>query len=140
MSTSTKRTIASIWLVFAGILWLSVLVFMFLVLGGIADPISAAYTWFYSMVMFAGPLLLIAGSVVVLKTHQPTLGALFALVASCILTGLVVHDSIGLFHVDALQAPPPYGIYAGMGAITLLTDVAAITLYRNRNGRATPSI
>jgi hypothetical protein len=140
MSTTAKLNIAAIWLVFAGILWASVLVFMYLALGAIAEPISAAYTWFYSMVMFAGPLLLIISTFVVLKSRYHTLGALFALAGACILTALVAYDSRELFHVDALQAPPPYGIYAGMYALTLVTDVAAIILYRHRYGQATQSI
>ena len=127
------RSSISIFLLIVGLLWASVISWLFVALGGAGELtlayIGKALLW-YSW-MFIGPLLLIAGAVLSLGTHQRA-GATLSLAGCAILTVMVGYQSISMLRdlADPLIMKPPYAKWATGVIITLLADVGAVQLYR----------
>ena len=127
------RSSISMFLLVVGLLWIAVVSWTFIGLGGAAELTSAylcktllLYSW-----MFIGSFLLIAGAILSLGTRYRT-GAALLLVGCAILTIMVGYQSISVLHDlrDPLIMRPPWGLYAGGVILTLLADVGAVQLYR----------
>ncbi len=106
-------------LILIGVIWATLMVWMYLVSGIIA------------FVAFSlAPIMLIVGSLLVLTGWHAKLGTIITLIGCGIVTVYIGYGISGLFHVEPLQAPPPYLFYIFLAIVTLLADFAAISLYR----------
>lgn len=119
-----------IFLMIVGILWALAVGAMFLLMGGISEPVSVGYTSLYYAAQLIGPILLIAGSILVLNGTHVKAGALLTTIGCAVLTLLVIYMITGLFHLEPLQAKPPYVFYACLAVVTLLSDLAAFRLFQ----------
>ena len=120
----------SILLLLVALFWCLLASLIFLMLGGASDPAFIGKYLLNFSWMFAGPLLLIAGCILVLmRTHQKV-GAILALAGCLILTILVGYQSIQSLHIEPLQAKPPYALYVLALPLTLLSDAGALRLYQ----------
>jgi hypothetical protein len=120
----------SICLLVVGVIWALWVALIYLVMSGISQPISVGYTSLYYTAMLIGPILLIAGSILALGGSHQRLGSMFAIVGCAILTVLVGRETILSFHVEPLQAKPPYVLFAVMILLTVLADIGAFRLYQ----------
>jgi hypothetical protein len=120
--------VLSICLILVGFVWALGVGWMFLVLSGIAEPISFVTTSLYYMKLLVGPMLLIVGPILVLNGSQAKLGAVLTMIGCAILTVLVGYNTIGDFHTPLLQAKPPYIFDACVAILTLAVDFAAFRL------------
>jgi hypothetical protein len=77
-------------LLLLGVIWALLVVWMFLALMGITDPIFAMRVVLYFVVLLLGPLLLIAGPILVLSGRHPKAGAILATVGCIIRKRLVL--------------------------------------------------
>jgi hypothetical protein len=123
----------AIYLVGVGCLWALVIVWIFLALSSIAQPVSTSAVVLYFGCLLVGPLLLVAGSVFVLMGKFVRNGAVLTSVGCVILTGFV------FYQVWSITQPPqalefrPFSIYAIHGAflvVAVVSDLAAYRLYR----------
>jgi hypothetical protein len=119
-------------LLLLGVIWALLVVWMFLALMGITDPISAMRVVLYFVVLLLGPLLLIAGPILVLSGRHPKAGAILAMVGCIILTITVAYQVPSLLRDrhDPLIMKSPWGLYAVPIILTLLADAGAVQLYR----------
>jgi hypothetical protein len=113
-----------------GIVWALWVGLMYLVMSGMAEPISVSYASLYYTAMLVGPVILVVGPVLVLNQSQPKLGAVLAIIGCVILTISVAHETISGFHVQPLQAKPPYLLFTFMVVVTLFADASAFRLYQ----------
>jgi hypothetical protein len=129
----TRSSILSFLLV-VGLLWAAVVSWLFVGLGGAANLSSAylgkALMWFSWL--FVGPLLLIAGTVLMLMGTRQKVGSILSLVGCMILTVMVGYQILSGLHdiADPLIIKPPYLLYAIAVVLTLLADAGAVQLYR----------
>ena len=119
-------------LLLVGVVWGLFVVWMYLALSGIADPISVTRVVLYFVVLLLGPLLLIAGPILVLSGRHPKAGAILAMVGCIILTITVAYQVPSVLHDlhDPLVMKSPWWLYAGPIIVTLLADVGAVQVYR----------
>src|SRR6266571_794790 len=125
-------------LLVVGLLWgLIVLGFVALLAGffGNVPPwnpvvIGKLLLWFSWL--FVGPLLLIAGTVLMLLGTRQKAGSILSLVGCIVLTVMVGYQILSGLHdiADPLIIRPPYGMYAIAVVLTLLADAGAVQLYR----------
>jgi len=123
----------SIYLLTVGCLWALVVVWLFLGLSAISEPVSITAVVFYYGGLLIGPLALVVGSVLVLRGTFARQGAVLAGVGCAILTGLVLYDVWSV-----LQPPKPlefrpvllYLMYAFLSVIFVISDFAAYKLFR----------
>lgn len=120
----------SVFLMIEGLVWALVIGWMFLVMSGIANPISPLSTSLYFVALLTVPLALMIGPLFILRGPHARLGAIMTAAACMILTALVVHEVSGLFHREPLQAPPSYIFYASLAIIAVLSDLVALVLWR----------
>ncbi len=120
----------SIGLISVGIGWALFVVWMYLTLAGIAEPISIAAVVGSFAEQMIGPVFLIVGPSLVMGQKHVKPGALLALVGSMVLSILVGYTVADILHPQPLQAPPPYGFYSAMIGLTLESDASAIWLCR----------
>lgn len=120
----------AICLILVGIIWALWVALIYLVMSGMAEPISVAYTSIYYAALLIGPILLIAGPILVLNRSNAKLGVVLTLISCAILTISVGHETILGLHVEPLQAKPPYLLFGVMIMVTLLSDIGAIWLCR----------
>lgn len=108
------RSSISIFLLVVGLLWVAVVAWFFVMMGGIGQ-LTFAYIskmlLFFSW-LFIGPLLLIVGAILLLGTHQRT-GSILSLIAGAILTLMVGYQIFSSVHdlADPLIAKS-YSYYA----------------------------
>jgi hypothetical protein len=122
----------SIGLLLLGVFWALLVVWMFLALMGITDPISVTRVVLYFVVLLLGPLLLIAGRILVLSGRHPKAGAILAVVGCIILTITVAYQVPSVLHDlhDPLVMKSPWWLYAVPIILTLLADTGAVQVYR----------
>jgi hypothetical protein len=121
-----------------GLLWgLTVLGFVALSAGffGNAPPwdpmvIGKLLLWFSWL--FVGPLLLVAGAVVMLTGTHKKVGSILSVVGCFILTALVGYQTLSMLRdaADPLIMKSPYAAYVIVAILTLLADAGAVRLYR----------
>jgi len=135
------RTIATFLLVL-GLLWGLIDLGLFALFGGFfgnAPPTSPALiaravlaVWW----MFLGPLLMVTGSVVLLRGPHSKTGFLSALVCCLALTITMAYQTVLLIRnvADPLVAKPAtlYVFYAIAVVVTVLADLGVARLYRQR--------
>jgi hypothetical protein len=122
----------SIFLLLVGLLW-GFLLFLIFVMSGGASELAflakglLAFSW-----MFAGPLLLIAGSILTLMGTGHKVGARLSLLGCFILTVMVGYQTLSALHdiADPLITKPPYVKYAIAIILTLSADAGAVQVYR----------
>lgn len=114
-----------------GCLWGLLVVWMFLSVAGAAGtPESWPKTALYWSGMFVGPLMLVVGTVLLLRGASLRSGAVLAELGCIILTGFALYNSIIGLQRKPLQAPPPYLFYAALLLIMIVSDVAAYKIYK----------
>jgi hypothetical protein len=133
------RSSISIFLLIVGILWAAVVSWFFVAIGGAANLnlayISKALLWFSWL--FVGPLLLIAGTVLMLMGTRQKAGSILSLVGCFILTVMVGSQTFSVLHdaANPLIMKPQYGAYAIAVILNLLADVGAVYIYRGLTPR-----
>jgi hypothetical protein len=120
----------SIYFIALGIAWALVAIWIHLVMTGITEPISTVSVFLYFSAMLIGPVLLIAGAIAVLTGRHARIGAILTLVGCAILTAYVAYGATGLFHSEPLEPKKPYEVHLVLISVTLLSDIAALWLYR----------
>src|SRR6516164_10033266 len=118
----------SICFMLVGIIWALGVAWIFLNMSTIAEPVSFTYTSIYYAAMLIGPLLLIAGSILVLNGPPAKVGAILVATGSVVLTLYVGYGISGLFHAEPFQAKPPYLVLGIMVGVTILVDIGAFRL------------
>jgi small-conductance mechanosensitive channel len=122
-------------LLVVGCLWTLFVVWLFLTIAGIADaPKSLAMTALYWCGMLVGPLALIIGSTLLLRSVSSRPGAILVGIGCVIFTVFALYNSIDGMHRTALQAPPLYSFYVVLLLTMLLSDFAAYKIYKGLGG------
>jgi hypothetical protein len=85
--------------------------------------------------LFVGPLLLVAGSLLMLMGTHQKLGSILSVVGCVILSAMVGYEILSMLHdaADPLMPKPDYSDYslwAVAVVVTLLADAGAVRLYR----------
>jgi hypothetical protein len=121
-----------------GLLWgLTVSGFVALLAGffGNAPPwdpmvIGKLLLWFSWL--FVGPLLLVAGAVLMLMATRQRLGSILSVIGCAVLTVMVGYQTLSMLHdvANPLIMKPPYAAYVIAVILTLLADTGAVRLYR----------
>src|SRR5579859_2457856 len=116
---------AAIFLLLTGCLWMGASIFLTLAIASLAGGGPKIVSWedfFYLAGLIGGPLALIAGSAMVLRTSS-RVGALLAALACLDLTSLAA-VSIRRGHLESLT-PTSFAFYFVPLAFSLLADFAA---------------
>jgi hypothetical protein len=129
----TTRSI-SIFLLVIGLLWGLIVSGLIALLGGFfgdalpSDLVVISKGLLSVWWLFAGPLLLVGGTICVLRRTHSRAGAIAALVGCLMLTGMVGYQTLSAVHgaADPLIINPPYGQYAVAIILTLLADAGAV--------------
>jgi hypothetical protein len=132
------RNSISIFLLVVGLVWAAVVSgFVALLAGffGNAPPWNPAavgklLVWFSWVLV--GPLLLIAGAILVLTSTHKKVGSVLSLAGCGILTVMMGYQALSMLHDlgDPLIAKPPYGEYVIALILALLAYAGAVQLYR----------
>jgi hypothetical protein len=118
-----------------GCLWGLLVVWMFLSIAGVAGtPESWLRAALYWGGMVVGPLVLVIGSVLLLRGTSLRPGAILAELGCVILTGFALYNSIIGMQRQPLQAPPPYSVYIVLLLIMIVSDAAAYKIYKAIGG------
>jgi len=125
----------SICLLVVGCIWATCAAWLFVGLAQVTERAPVTHVLLSAAGMLIGPLSLIAGSIVVLKSVRQRPGIMLISLGCTILTISVFHEVIGGIRPNPLEMRPPYLLYAIVLAITLLSDVGAVLLlWRKRKG------
>jgi hypothetical protein len=123
-------------LILVGLLWGAIVSWFLVILGGL-EMFHWAYLgkgllWFGWM--FVGPLLLIAGPILYKVPRHRILASVLLLVGCLGLSAQVVYLLVSMFRdlADPLIMKPPYGLYAAVSALTVLSDICAVQRFRKR--------
>lgn len=134
----------AIFLLVVGCMWTLSVVWMFLVIAGIADPpepflpiVGAALDW---AGMLVGPVTLIVGSVLVLRRGSLRWSAICVVTGCFVLTGSVLYESAMGMHRQPLEAPTPYSFYIALLTIMLFADVAGFRVVTQLSREALPKL
>lgn len=130
----------SIFLLVVGLLWGLIATGLIALFGGFFgnnpphDPVLIAKGLLPIWWMFVGPLLMVVGSILVLRDAHSRVGTLSALVGCLALTIIMGYQIVQMLHdaSDPLIAKS-YGLYAIFvvaAILTLLADAGAVQLYR----------
>jgi hypothetical protein len=124
---------SAIYLTGVGCLWALFVVWIYLALSGVTEPVSATAVLLYFTCLLIGPLVLIVGSIFVLTGKSARNGAVLSSIGCVILTGFV------LYQVWYIAQPPqpleykPFSTYILHGvflAVAIVSDLVAYRLYR----------
>jgi hypothetical protein len=125
--------LAPFWLLFIGVVWLLIAIWLMLVMSGISTP--AVATWLLLLLYFAAPAALIASAILLLRSRCPRVAAIVVLLASAYLTYIIAPSFISLFQPRApLEAPTDYidyTIFTALAVAVLLTDLVAVATARH---------
>jgi hypothetical protein len=135
----TTRAI-SIFLLVVGLLWGIIVTGLFAFWGGCfgnappSDPVLIGKGLLSVWWMFIGPLLMVVGSILVLKDAHSRVGTLFTLLGCGVLTVTVGYQIVQMLH----NASDPLvgklysldAIYAVAVLLTIVADAGAVQLYR----------
>ncbi len=129
----------SIFLLIVGLLWGLFVLGLFALFGGFFgnapphNPILIVKGLLTAWPMFIGPLLTVVGSILILRDASPRIGALTTLAGCVVLNIAVGNDVIQTLHnlANPLIGKQPYTFDVVMVAVALLTDVAAVKVYRS---------
>jgi hypothetical protein len=133
----TKRSI-SLFLLVVGLLWGLIVTGLFALIGGFFgnnpphDPALIANGLLTAWPMFIGPLLMVIGSIFVMRNTSIKVSTLTTL-AGCIVLNIVVGNHV-MHTLQDLTNPligrRPHAFDIVMVVVALLTDAAAVQLYR----------
>ena len=132
----TLVRIARTFLSLMGLLWTPIVIWVFLMAGGLSllhfAYLGKAILW--CGWWFVGPLFLIAGPLLYSKRKYRMFAAILLGVGCTILSAEVgwILQSVIQDLADPLIARPPYGLYASGLVLTVLTDICAVQLIRKR--------
>lgn len=123
--------IPAIFLLAIGCIWEIFSVWTLLTIAGIADPPkSSIHMLFYWVTMLVGPLILIAGSILVLRGVDYRIGFACVVIGCLIYSILAIYNSIVGMQTEPLQVPPPYWFYISWLITMILADLAAYKIYK----------
>lgn len=122
--------IISICLLLEGVLWALSVVWLFLAIWSITDPISYKLVGIYFLAEISGPAILVVGSSLVLCQQSVKVGAVLSLVGCIFLSVIVGCEFFQSFGNKPLQINPPRVMFGAIFFISLLFDVGAIWLSR----------
>ncbi|MGB8014234.1 MAG: hypothetical protein WCF68_21675 [Terriglobales bacterium] len=123
--------IAAVFLLFVGCLWAFFVVWAFLVIAGIADaPRSLLTPVLYWTGMLIGPSVLITGSALSLRRHSSRTGSILTILGCLVFSGFAIYSSVAGMHREPLQAPIPYGFFAALLLLMVLSDFAAYKILK----------
>jgi hypothetical protein len=128
----------AICLMLVGIVWALGVGWMYLVLSGIAEPISVFTTSFYYIQMLVGPILLIIGSIFILTGSHSKAGVIFTMIGCAILTALVAYNTVQDLHPKPLQAKPPYAFDVALLVVAVVVDIGALRMYQFISSKNAP--
>ncbi len=123
-------------LMLVGLLWGAFVSWLCLMMGGLEmlhwAYIGKALLWLGWM--FVGPLFLVVGPILYSVPRSRSLASVLLLVGCLVLSGEVGYQLVSMFHdlADPLIMRPPYGLYAGALALTVVADICAVQLFRKR--------
>jgi small-conductance mechanosensitive channel len=123
--------LAVVFLLMVGCLWALLIVWMFLIIAGVADaPESWVRAALYWGGMFVGPFALIIGAVLLLRGASLRPGAILIGLGCLVFTGFALYNSITGMQQKPLQAQPGYVLYIVLLVVMLLADAAAYKVYK----------
>jgi|ERR1700682_741791 hypothetical protein len=121
----------AVFLLGIGSLWSLIVIWFFLTIAWITDmPKSMIVPALVLCGMLIGPLMVIIGSVLLLRRTSSRRGSILAALGCLILTGFVLYTSITGMQREPLQAPTPYSFFGVLLLIMLLSDMAAYKIFR----------
>jgi len=125
------KAAASIFLLSVGVAWLLFVLWMLLSVAGVADqPKNWALAIGIWSGYLVGPVILVFGAGILLRSPSSKIGTLSVLLGCLALTGFAIYNSIAGMHREPLQAPPTYWFYGLMMMVTFLADFAGYRLIR----------
>jgi hypothetical protein len=128
--------VTGVLLILIGLLWGAFVSWFFLMFGGLEifhwAYLGKGLLWFGWM--FVGPLLLVVGPILYKVPRYQTRASVLLLVGCIILSAEVGYQLVSMLHDlrDPLIMRPPYGLYAGAFALTVLADICTVQLFRKR--------
>lgn len=135
----TTRSI-SIFLLVVGLLWGLIVTGLFALSGGFFgnnpphSPVLIGKALLSVWWMFIGPLLMVAGSILVLRNAESKAGAVSALVGCLVLTITTAYQIVQMLHnaTDPLvgKSYSLDAMYVVVVIVALLADAGAVQLYR----------
>jgi hypothetical protein len=121
---------ASFFLV-VGFSWASLVAWMLVTIADIADwPESLTPVAIYWLGSVIGPVLLIIGSVLILRGKAFRFGTSLIVAGCLILSAFAIYNTVDGVHREPLQAPPPYLFYIGLILVMIVSDMTAYKLYQ----------
>ena len=122
---------ACIFLLVVGVAWALFVTRMFLVLAGTAGPpVSWLLLLLYWGSALVGPVVLVAGSSIVLRGGSGRSGIILVSIGCLIFNGYILYSTVVGVQRQPLEAPPPYKILVLLIFIMGLTDLAGIKVLR----------
>ena len=119
------------WLALIGAVWLIVAWIVLGIMSGISTP--AYPSWLLLIMYFAGPLVLIIGSVVVLAQRYSYLGLILVSLACAWLTWVVASDSWPRKPENNAIAPMQYDwIFFALAFAVVSSDIAVVLMWWTR--------
>jgi len=113
-----------------GVVWGGFVLWLFLILGGIAEIDSPGYALFYWAGMLIGPLLLTSGAVMLLAGRSLRLGGILVVLGCITLTVFATYNTVVGMKRGPLEAPPVSWFYIVLLAVMLAADYAGFTVLR----------
>jgi hypothetical protein len=126
--------VTSIFLTLVGLLWVAVVIWFFLMMGGLEvlhfAYLGKAVLWYGWM--FVGPLSLLVGPLLYAKARYRMAASVLLGVGCLILSAEVGWILLSVIHdlADPLIAKPPYNLYATGLILTSLADICTVLLVR----------
>jgi hypothetical protein len=120
-------------LVGVGCSWAAVVVWIYLALSGITEPVSTTAVFLYFGSQLIGPMAMVVGSVFVLTGKFARNGTILSSIGCVILTGFVLYQVWSVAQpAEPLEFRPfsNYVIHGVFLVITITSDFAAYRIYR----------
>ncbi len=115
----------SIYLLLVGCTWALFTVWSYMALSGISEPVSTAAIVFYYGVALTGPLALVVGPSLILRSESSKSGAILVFIGCAILSAFVLYNGLSGLRIRPLEMPPPLSLIGAMFAVMVLADIAA---------------
>jgi hypothetical protein len=120
-----------LFLLCVGLVWGAFALWLFLILGGIAEIDSPGYALFYWAGMLVGPLMLTSGAVMLLAGWSLRLGGILVLLGCVTLTVFSTYNTVVGMRRGPLEAPPVVWFYVVLLAVMFAADYAGFTVLRH---------
>ena len=121
---------SAFFLLFVGCLWFLFDVWLLLTIAGIASPSSVPNLVLYWSGLFLGPISLVAGSLLLLRSSGSRYGLVLVGLGCLLFTGFALYSSLTGMQHGPLQPPPLYVFYIVLLVVMVLSDLAAYRIWR----------